>query len=61
LNGIYRNTEPTLGIEGHHIHKPSIKNRLSNQLKSKKVRIDREMTSRMTIRAKLSRRAVMKV
>jgi len=30
------------------------------QLKSKMVRIDREMTSRVTIRVKLSRRAVKK-
>jgi len=30
------------------------------QSKSKKVRIDREMTSRMTVREKLSRRAVVK-
>ena len=30
------------------------------QLKSKMVRIDREMTSRVTIREKLSRRAVKK-
>jgi len=31
------------------------------QLMSKKVRINREMTSRMTVRAKLSRRAVVKI